>query len=306
MLPAYIISALNGNPILIIGPPRSGTTLLATMLNSHPGIFIANEAKVFVRLLPRKEKNLLLDEQAVQGIIMQLERNELHYLSPLPGARDILQDEMNLDLVKFIRSFFGAIAVREGKRRWGEKTAVAYRQLPLIHSSFPDAVFLGLDRDPYEIAASYMKVNPKWGALGAIIHWLDFRRAVVKQGQEFNFYMVSYKKLVSDPATVLTEVCNHIGEVFDSAMLDFHQTDRARSLAVDKTFEGPAKPLYRASDPPDALRKGLKGFVIKRLIQAAPSLDRMLNHRTLFYLLVKVWVYFRATLWELKHRLWRQ
>lgn len=298
---------MNDKPILIIGPPRSGTTLLATMLNSHPEIFVANEAKVFVRLLPRMEKEARpLDEQTAREILTGLEHNELYYLAPLPGTRDIFQHEKSLNAVAFIRALFRKIALREGKSRWGEKTAVAYRQLPLIRSSFPDAVYLGLERDPYEIAASYMKVNPRWGALGAIIHWLDFRRAVAAQGPKFDFLMVSYKALVTDPEATLTGVCEFIGEIYDGAMLDFHKTGRASTLAADETFKGPAKPLYRAPAPPEQLRRGLTGFVIRRLIQADPIQGQRAGSTSLLYIFVKVWVYIQAVLWELMHRLKRE
>lgn len=277
------------------------------MLNSHPEVFVANEAKVFVRLLPRlKKESRLLDEQAALKIITDLEHNELYYLKPLPCVVDIFRHETNLDAVVFIRALFRTIAMREGKSRWGEKTAVAYRQLPLIRSSFSDAVFLGLDRDPYEIAASYIKVNPKWGALGAIIHWLDFRRAVAAHGQEFDFLMVSYKKLVADPVGTLTGVCEFIGVDYNSAMLDFHKTGRASTLATDETFKGPAKPLYNTAEPPQQLRRGLKGFAIKHLIQADPIQGQNPGSASLLYLLVKVWVYIRAMLWELMHKLSRE
>jgi len=274
------------------------------MLNSHPGIFIANEAKVLVRLLPRLQKSAQsLDEQTAQNIITSLEHNELYYLAPLPRAKDIFHHETNLDAVAFIRALFKAVAGREGKTRWGEKTAVAYRQLPLIRDSLPDAVFLGLDRDPYEMAASYMKVNPKWGALGAIVHWLDFRRVVYAQGAKFNFLMVSYDGLVSHPESTLARVCDHVGEEYDSAMLEYYKTNRARALASDATFNGPAKPLYQTSQPPDHLQKGLEGIVIKHMIKLDPIRKGRMFRLSPLFITVKLWVYIRAGLWELKYRI---
>jgi len=294
----------NTRPILIIGAPRSGTTLLTTMLNAHPNIFMANEAKIFVRILPHMDKYPSpIDERTANSIIKRLETQELYYLSPLPTVAEILQGHTNMDLTMFLRALFEALASREGKKRWGEKTAVAYRQLNLICKSFPDAHLLAVERNPYEMAASYIKINPKWGALGALIHWLDFKRAIAREiSPKSKILIVSYEKLVTHPDSALREACNHIGEKFDVAMLDFYKTARANSLASDKTYAGPARPLYRPPGPPDYLHHGLKGTIIHHLISGAPRIER---RPTLLYLIVKTWVYIHAVLWEIKNKILR-
>lgn len=291
----------NTQPIFIIGAPRSGTTLLTTMLNAHPDIFMANEAKIFVRLLPHMDKYPSpINKKTADSILKQLETQELHYLRPLPAANEVLRTDMDMTLTMFLRSLFETLAEREGKKRWGEKTAVAYRQLNLISKSFPDAILLAVERDPYKMAASYIKINPKWGAMGAVIHWLDFKRAIARKvSPESKILIITYENLVTNPESTLQEVCNHIGEKFDIAMLDFHKTARAASLASSKTYEGSAKPLYRSAEPPDDLRRGLSGLIINHLIINAPLIE---TRPTLAYLTIKAWVYTRAVLWEIKHK----
>ena len=293
----------NDKPILIIGPPRSGTTLLATMLNSHSRIFVANEAKVFVRLLPNVlKKSLKIDINLAREIIGGLESNELYYLKPLPAANEVLEEDAFLSPSIFIRRLFKKIAEHEGKVRWGEKTAVAYRHVSLIRDCFPDAVFLGLDREPYEIAASYIKVNPKWGALGAIVHWLDFRRAIFSQGADFDYLMVSYRVLVTDPESTLAGICERIGEPYENNMLRFYDSDRARALSVDATFNGASKPLYSTSEPPEKLHSGFTGYLISHLISADPLREPVQRRLCLIFPVLKVWVYARAFLWEIFNR----
>ena len=273
------------------------------MLNSHPRIFIANEAKVFVRFLPRAlRKSLQLDIKAAQDVINGLENNELYYLKPLPAASDVLNGHDNIAPCIFIKRMFEDLAAREGKSRWGEKTAVAYRQLPIIRECFPDAIYIGLDRDPYERAASYVKVNPKWGALGAIVHWLDFRRAIYSQGTEFNCLLVSYRNLVSDPEATLSGICAHIGESYEDDMLEFHTSDRAKFLASDATFNGASKPLYSKSGASSRMHNGVTGHLINRLIKADPLRDPVKNRVSVLLPVVKLWVYAQAIMWEILHR----
>ena len=290
---------MKGKPILIIGAPRSGTTLLATMLNAHPAIFMANEAKVFVRWLPRLVKqHELIDAASAQDILRRLETVELHYLAPLPDVRELLSDGRGLAPDTFFRRLFEQLAAREGKSHWGEKTAVAYRQLPVIRAAYPDALFIGLERDPYAVAASYRRINPKWGALGGIIHWLDFRRAAASLWSGPDYLSVSYEALVADPEAVLREVCAFVGVEFDRGMLAYHATGRARVLAEDRTFEGPSRPLYRSPAPPNDLHGGLHGFLIRWLVKTAPEPGHETGRRPVLYLLVKTWVYARALLWQ--------
>lgn len=269
------------------------------MLNAHPDVFLANEAKVFVRLLPRLAKRPEgVDAAAAQEILRRLERVELHYLVPLPDAGEILQDARALPPETFFRRLFERLAMREGKSRWGEKTAVAYRKLALIHTAYPDALFIGLERDPYSIAASYRRINPKWGALGGIIHWYDFRRAIAGLEPGTDYLSVSYSALITDPEATLRKVCAFIDVDFDPAMLAYHTTDRARALATDRTFAGPSRPLYRGEEPPQELRSGLRGRLVRRLITAAPAPERVQSRGRVLYLLVKAWVYARALLWQ--------
>ena len=44
------ITEINQTPLFLIGVPRSGTTLLCRMLNSHPAILVTNETGVCSQL----------------------------------------------------------------------------------------------------------------------------------------------------------------------------------------------------------------------------------------------------------------
>ena len=49
-LPAGTSLLAGARPLFLIGSPRSGTTLLAKILNSHPRVLITNETAVFLQL----------------------------------------------------------------------------------------------------------------------------------------------------------------------------------------------------------------------------------------------------------------
>jgi hypothetical protein len=283
-------------PILIIGPPRSGTTLLATMINAHPRIFVANEAKVLTSLLPGSTVfDASLSRETVAAILRDLEDNELASYAPLPDAAAVLQAAERPSIPAVIGALFETLAAREGKPRWGEKTAVAYRRLDAIRAAFPDALLIGMDRDPMQIAASYQKTIPKWGAFGGLINWLDYHRAIARQDAAFRMHVVSYAQLTSAPEEALRRVCAFIGEEFDTAMLEFHSTGRAASLQGKPEFAGVSRRLFTPVPPDPRLARGFRGRLGKMLIAAArsPKQPPGIQERAL-----RGCLFVRAALWE--------
>ena len=150
---------------------------------------------------------------------------------------------------------FELLAQHEGKARWGEKTAVAYRQLNAIRRAFPDAKLIALDRDPLQIAASYDKMIPKWGALGGLMDWIEFRRAITGGG----IHMVPYEGLIGDPAGTLRQVCEFLEEEFSASMLEYFKTQRAKMLEASPVFAGAARPINREKLPEAPAISGFRG-----------------------------------------------
>src|ERR1051325_1529184 len=53
-------------PIFIVGAPRSGTTLLASLLNAHPHIAIPPEEDFLIGLLPRFARSRNIDGPTIR------------------------------------------------------------------------------------------------------------------------------------------------------------------------------------------------------------------------------------------------
>lgn len=234
----------NDAPILIVGAPRSGTTLLATMLNAHPRLYLANETKLLIDFLPDDTYPVGDPDQTGERLVQAAESRGIRG-TPSP---DVLANDDRADMATLIRRLFEAVAREHGKERWGEKTAVAYRRLPAIHRAFPDALYIGLHRSLSNVAASYARINPQWGSAGGLLHWLDFHRAVARQGRDFRFHLVRYEELVSDTAGTLREVCDFVGLDYDPVMLEHHRTERAKRLATAPEFAGAARPVHRPTE----------------------------------------------------------
>lgn len=301
----------DSSPIFIIGPPRSGSTLLTTMLNAHPRIFMANESKVLVTWLPQAGNfRRPLSEAAAAGILKDLESAELAPYRPLPTVQEIFDSLAVPDLPGLIRELLRQLAHREGKVRWGEKTAVAYRQLEAIRRAFPDGLLIGMVRDPMQIGSSYERMIPKWGALGGLLEWIDYQRTLASQLHELKILLVPYDELTKRPNDTLERVCTYIGEDFSPHMLEFHRTSRANQLQDSPLFAGASRPLYVPAATPAASGSLLRRRLIRGLLRIADEVSPGRTRPPVWESALRVLLFLRAGLWELRqpdawHRLRR-
>jgi len=134
-------------PLFVIGVPRSGTTMLARLLNSHPEIVQTYETAAFL-LLDSIVKNTKRGFEA--GILYGKEYSALWSDRLARSARGIIED------------FYSDVLVEEGRTRlryWGDKHPHHNACLPFIERLYPNAHYIYLVRDPRDVACSIAEMN---------------------------------------------------------------------------------------------------------------------------------------------------
>ena len=96
--------------IVILGAPRSGTTLLRRLVDAHPNIACPGETNVLAAC-----GRFLRSERIVEGV-------RIGVLDGL-GYAGFSRDEVLTRLRDFAFSFHREYATRQGKARWASKTA---------------------------------------------------------------------------------------------------------------------------------------------------------------------------------------
>jgi hypothetical protein len=125
-----------------------------------------------------------------------------------------------------VDAIFSAHASRRGKARWGDKTPDYVEDMDVLWKLFPGCRFIHLVRDGRDVAGSLR--NLSWGSRNLVKLAEDWRWKVTlgrKMGEMIpGYYLeVKYEELVYRPAATLTEICDFIGEKYESSMLDFHE-----------------------------------------------------------------------------------
>ena len=145
-------------PVFVGGCPRSGTTLLRTMLNSHPELAIPQETRVLIDGYRRRAEwgDLALPENRLRVARWVVERKESRFRCLTEDADELV--ERMVAAPPTIGSVLGAgfrlYAERHGKPRWGEKRPSVVLNLDAVLAMFPDAQYVNIVRDPRAAVAS--------------------------------------------------------------------------------------------------------------------------------------------------------
>ena len=255
---------------VIVGAPRSGTTLLRFMLDSHPDLAIPPETGFLVlgadpslrrEGATREEFFSAItrfpeDSPAWQdfGIPADLFRAELERIEPFraPDA---------------YRAFYRLYAERMGKSRWGDKTPTYCLHMETIRDLLPEAHFLHIIRDGRDVALSLRQTwfSPGPDMKSQALLWQNCVLSAREQAQRCPAYMeVRYEELIQAPRPALEAVCRFLSLEFHSSMLSYFtrvperlKEHRAR-LRVDGsvvvTREQRLRQQHLTARPPDRSR----------------------------------------------------
>lgn len=258
----------NSMPI-IVGAPRSGTTLLRLMLDAHSELAIPPETGFLTlseKLTGRGDK---LRKKFFQAVV--------NYAKPISSWPDFeIPEETFWDALTKItpfnisegyRAFYRLYAVRRGKPRWGDKTPIYCLYLNTLRQVLPEARFIHIIRDGRDSALSlrHMWFSPGWEIETQASYWRDCVLAARRSGVGRHDYMeVRYEELVLSTRETLERVCAHVALTYEDDMLNYYQqaADRlkehkGRLLPNGTTFisqEQRFEQQQRATQPPDPTR----------------------------------------------------
>lgn len=213
-------------PIFVIGPARSGTTLLQTMLGAHPSISALPEMHFWFRIVD------LVDYWGDVGEPDRF-RAALSELVSLPGGlldgADFQVDRILEEAAPFVGLEYGDLldavgrdlARRQGKARWAEKTP--WQSAERIWQLFPEAQVIHLIREPRDTVASILRAPFNDQSAWALAdQWARYTQHNIHTGTARgpeHYFQVRYEDLVRAPLATLGLVCRFLGEEFESSML---------------------------------------------------------------------------------------
>ncbi len=213
--------------IFLVGFPRSGTTLLQSLLAAHPDVLSLPETFFFVDAvasgrrwrLPRRA------HPRARGALDRLGKQGVEVVEP--GVRDILPIATIGPTVRRFVDSLDASARRSGKRAWVEKTPSHLHYLATIERYVPAAQVVHIVREGVPAIASLRAVTEEhagsWGGGRSLedctARWReDVRRSHACRDRP-NHSFVAYEGLVADPSAVLGALTRRLGLRSDPATI---------------------------------------------------------------------------------------
>lgn len=217
-------------PIFLVGFPRSGTTLLDTILMGHPDTVVMEERPVINRLgqeIGGFEKIASLDEQEVRDA-------QRRYFEIASEYADLASGSVLVD-----------------------KSPLLLNEAAFIHRLFPDARFLLAIRHPADVLLSCYVSNFNLNNAmsnflrldtGAEFYDLTFKtwenaRSILPLRVE----TLHYEQMVEDPAAVLRPIVERLDLSWHEDMLDHTKTAAERGVIKTASYAQVTEPIYKRS-----------------------------------------------------------
>jgi hypothetical protein len=223
----------------IAGQAKSGTTLLAALLDSHPELLVLpQETAYFPTVLTkyldrgRRAQFDYLTKQSFSRVLFGGKPKwREHEYTNFPQQRFLETFERiafdpanaNRDLLALMAESYAATIDTPPDRikRWIEKTPANRNHVDEIFSRFPQAKLLVTLRDPRAILATQIALEKtrrtkRFSVYYVIAHWRVAAKLArrVRAGNVSGLF-VQFEQLVSEPSTVMKNVCDYLEIAFD-------------------------------------------------------------------------------------------
>ena len=204
--------------IFIGGVPRSGTTLVKRLLNSHSDIYCGPEFGHLPAVMNQ-----------YNTMKKSIENGRMDEYSNLT--------DLQLSYQSFVLELLKKPLIPLSKTYMAEKTPGNIRVFTHLHELFPSAKLLHILRNPFDVVASFLRVGKRKNDLAE--HYYDVRKGAIFWRQTINwitrfetskedsfqeqYKVLKYEELLTDPELILEDLLNWLGIKYEPSMLNLEE-----------------------------------------------------------------------------------
>jgi len=263
IISAKVLTEIRNTSIaFIVGCGRSGTTLLQSLINSHPNIVATPECMFIVSLYPSFGK-----------IRNWRERDILHFVDALHLLR--IFTLWPLDRNELTKKLLSVIVVADypllckmvyyEMRKDKEKVLVLIDKNPLhsiflkkIIHIFPEAKFIHLIRDPRDNVNSNIKRFNKKNTFFLARKWVGFNTRIenMKRKTPDKFFTILYEDMVIHTENIFKLLCEYLGVAYYNSMMEHQFLERLQAYEGFNYYERAKKIHQNLLQPINATNIG--------------------------------------------------
>jgi tetratricopeptide (TPR) repeat protein len=226
----------NIEPVFLIGFPRSGTTLLDTILRSHPEIDVL------------EEKPILLSVEKIIKTNYKYSLNEIHRLN---------QEELKILRDHYLKSLKNNSNKNKDAKILIDKFPFQTVCLPLINLLFPNAKIIFTHRNPYDTVLSCFQqafepnnAMSKFRSINSSARIYDLTMAMwvtYKNNLDLKHLMSRYETLIEDFDSHISNVLCFLNLDWDENIKNYRDTALNRGKINTPSSSQVVQPLYKTS-----------------------------------------------------------
>jgi len=225
-----------GGPILVTGVYRSGSNLLAHLLDGHPDLSVWSDCVHYFRFIHGRYAPLDNDD-VIRALVCDLtDRLETRFgFDPDRGELERRLMASDRTPAGIYDAIMGASFFLRGARRWGEKVSLTWTRAGEFLDFFPHGRVLVILRDPRAVLESWKRETfaPPPLYLDAIFNCLGLLGYLRERGVRRRLHCLRFEDLLRSPGEAMAGVWAFLGEEpppGDPALLPRPDQDKARTL----------------------------------------------------------------------------
>lgn len=194
------------HPFFVVGPVRSGTTLLRLLIDHHPEVSCFGEFEGAVSQANGDEWPDLDDYYRFIAMDRQTQAYAFSVNRRL-GYEALVHSFLRQQLERYPNPLIGASV---------------HSRMDLLPRLWPQAKFIHLLRDPRDVARSCIRMGWVGNVYEGAQYWVDAERRwdrLARQVGEEQCMTIRYEELVVDPEQELARVCQFLGLDYSASML---------------------------------------------------------------------------------------
>ncbi|MEL6902916.1 MAG: sulfotransferase [Cyanobacteria bacterium J06606_4] len=231
--------------IFLISQPRAGSTLTQKILGSHSEILTLSEPWLMLHPLYAFKQGGFSAEYEAKPARAGIE-SFLAYLSP-DGAKSSEQIYFE-SVANFYGDLYQKALDTSDKSIFLDKTPRYYNIIPELHSTFPQAKFILLIRNPLAVLCSMVSTwtQDRWFGLRRFKHDLMKAPSLLIEGMESlgeKAIVLHYEELVREPETVVENLCQKLSISYTPELINYGSKNTSNWKMGDK------KSVHRMETP---------------------------------------------------------
>ena len=228
-----IIQAKWFQPVFLVGFPRSGTTLLDTILRSHSGIDVVEEQPLVSKMM---------EKLGTAKSISDIEAIDLK-------SAKVLSDIYRHELKKSINIHENKLVV--------DKLPLNILSIPIITKVFPDAKFILALRHPLDCVLSCWMQNFTLNA--SMANMVDLARIVdlycttmemlklCEQRYSIDIHPIRYEDLVTDFKETISSLLKFLELSWEDQLKGYQKTALSRAKINTPSYSQVVRPIYETA-----------------------------------------------------------